>query len=59
MANLAAGTLMTVVQVATLLSGPFTAYYAFFSAIEIATTVYIVVAGWRWKQDEAAARASA
>ena len=45
-ANIGAGAVMTLVQSASLLagSGP-TAYYAFFSAVEIACTVFIVWSG--------------
>jgi hypothetical protein len=50
-ANIIAGTIMTVVQVASLFagSGP-TAYYVFFSAIEIAYTAYIVWYAWHWRR---------
>ena len=50
-ANIIAGTIMTVVQVASLFagSGP-TAYYVFFSAIEIACTAYIVWYAWHWRR---------
>ncbi len=48
-ANVVAGSVMTVVQVASLFvgSGP-AAYYAFFSVIEIATTGFIVWYAWTW-----------
>jgi hypothetical protein len=47
--NIAAGAIMTIVQVSSLFvgSGP-TAYYLFFSAIEIATTAFIVWYAWTW-----------
>jgi threonine/homoserine/homoserine lactone efflux protein len=50
-ANIAAGTVMTVVQLATLfLGGSPTMYYLFFSVIEIATTAYIVWFAWKWSE---------
>jgi len=39
---------MTVVQFATLFVTVPTMYYAFFSAIEIATTATIVLYAWKW-----------
>ncbi|WP_431917990.1 DUF6326 family protein [Nonomuraea jabiensis] len=50
--NLAAGTLMTVVQSATLFVGTPTMYYAFFSVIEIACTSYITGCAWKWRVAE-------
>ena len=49
-ANIAAGAIMTVVQFVTLFvgSGP-AMYYAFFSIIEIACTLFIVWYAWRWQ----------
>lgn len=47
--NIAAGTIMTLVQSATLLVGTPTIYYAFFSAIEIACTTLIVWHAWKWR----------
>lgn len=49
-ANIIAGAAMTLVQVGSLLvgSGP-TIFYAFFSAVEIACTAFIVVYAWRWR----------
>lgn len=49
LANVVAGTIMTVVQAATLFVGNTTSYYAFFSVIEIACTASIVWLAWRWK----------
>ena len=54
--NVAAGGIMTVVQVATLFLGAPTLYYVFFSAIEIATTGSIVWLSWRWPVAEPAGR---
>ncbi len=49
-ANITAGTVMTVVQCATLLFGSLTYYYVFFSAIEIASTALIVWFAWNWRE---------
>lgn len=49
-ANIAAGTLMTAVQSASLFVGTPAPYYLFFSVIEIATTVFIVWFAWNWRQ---------
>jgi hypothetical protein len=49
-ANIAAGTAMTAVQLATVLFTKPAPYYAFFSAIEIATTVAIVWYAWKWTE---------
>jgi hypothetical protein len=48
-ANIAAGSFMTVVQLASLFVGKPDPYYLFFSAIEIATTAAIVWLAWKWK----------
>lgn len=48
LANIAAGTIMAAVQIGTLLMGPSTLYYWFFSIIEIAATVLIVWLAWTW-----------
>jgi hypothetical protein len=52
-ANIAAGTVMTVVQLATLFAGTPTIYYLFFSVIEIATTAFIVWSAWKWSETAA------
>jgi threonine/homoserine/homoserine lactone efflux protein len=53
-ANVAAGTVMTIVQLATLfLAGSPTMYYLFFSVIEIATTAYIFWLAWKWSKTAA------
>src|SRR5918997_3279161 len=49
-ANIAAGTIMTAVQSATLFVGTPAPYYLFFSVIEIATTVLIVWFAWNWRE---------
>ena len=49
-ANIAAGTIMTAVQSATLFVGVPAPYYLFFSVIEIATTVLIVWFAWNWRE---------
>lgn len=52
-ANLIAGSIMTIVQASSLFlgSGP-TMYYAFFSVIEIATTSFIFWYAWTWPKQE-------
>jgi hypothetical protein len=47
-ANIIAGIIMTAVQISTLFVAVPTMYYAFFSAIEIACTAYIVFCAWKW-----------
>ena len=49
-ANIAAATIMTAVQSATLFIGVPAPYYLFFSVIEIATTVLIVWFAWNWRE---------
>lgn len=49
-ANIAAGTIMTTVQSASLFVGTPTSYYLFFSVIEIATTLFIVWFAWNWRE---------
>ena len=51
--NIVAGSVMTIVQSATLFLGTPTMYYAFFSVIEIATTGFIVWLAWRWRETTA------
>ena len=52
-ANIAAGTIMTAVQSASLFVGTPAPYYLFFSVIEIATTVLIVWFAWNWPESVA------
>lgn len=47
--QIASGTIMTVVQSATLFAGKPTPYYAVFSGLEIAATAYITIDSIRWK----------
>ena len=47
--NIIAGTIMTLVQTATLFVGSPSNYYLFCSIIEIATTISIIVLAIRWK----------
>ncbi len=47
-ANIVAGTIVTLSQVASLTVAKPTIYYAFFSIIEIATTLFIVWTAWKW-----------
>ena len=52
-ANIFAGAIKTIVMIATLFLGPVTMYYLFFAAIEITTTIFIVVYALKWlKQKE-------
>ena len=53
-ANVIAGAIMTIVQIATLFAGTPTIYYVFFSVIEVATTGAIVWLAWRWAEDQRA-----
>lgn len=46
--NLAAGAVMTAVQLATLLAQP-APYYIFFSVFEIAATSLVTWQAWRWR----------
>jgi hypothetical protein len=52
-ANIVAGTIMTAVQLLTLLQSSPTIYYVFFSIIEIVTTALIVWYAWKWSSPEA------
>jgi len=47
-ANIIAGAVMTVIQAATLFVAIPTAYYVFFSVIEVVTTLVIVWSAWKW-----------
>lgn len=47
--NIIFGSITTLAQAATLAVGSVTAYYAFFSVIEIAATASIVWLAWRWR----------
>jgi hypothetical protein len=50
-ANVIAGAFMALVQVSTLFVGTApTAYYVFFSVIEIACLLFIVWTSWRWAE---------
>jgi hypothetical protein len=51
-ANIVAGSVMTAVQLATLLLTPPVAYYIFFSILEIACTLFIVWYAWTWPHPE-------
>ena len=51
-ANLIAGTIMTAMLTLTLFVAVPTLYYAFFSAIEIACTTFIVGYAWKWRNPE-------
>lgn len=47
-ANMAAGAVMTLVQLGSLFLGSLTAFYAFFSVVEVGCTLFIVWYAWRW-----------
>jgi len=47
-ANIIAGSLFTLIQMATLFDGEPTMHYIFFSIIEISTTLFIVWTAWNW-----------
>jgi hypothetical protein len=51
-ANIIAGTFMTAFLAMTLFVAIPTIYYAFFSAIEIACTLFIVGYAWKWRNPE-------
>jgi hypothetical protein len=53
-ANIAAGSVMTAVQFATLVLTPPQGYYIFFSILEIACTLFIVWYAWTWSRPESA-----
>jgi hypothetical protein len=57
--NVAAGSVMTVVQCLTLVLTPPAGYYIFFSIIEIACTAFIVWYAWTWPRPEAGVLARA
>ena len=47
-ANLIAGMIMTLAQIASLFVGTLDLYYIFYSTIEISTTIFIVWYAWKW-----------
>ena len=51
-ANIIAGSIMTLVQIVSLFVGIPEIHYVFFSIIEIATTTFIVVFAWKWTKPE-------
>jgi hypothetical protein len=51
-ANIVAGTIMTLALVLTLFVAVPTMYYVFFTAIEVASTVFIVLSAFRWSRTE-------
>ncbi len=48
-ANIVAGSIMTVVQIGSLFVGTATLHYMFYSAIEIACTAFIVLYALKWR----------
>ena len=52
-ANIIAGSIMTIVQVSSLFVGTApTLHYIFYSVIEVACTLFIVLYAWKWTKDE-------
>lgn len=51
-ANIFAGSIKTIVMIATLCIGSVTLYYLFFAIIEIATTIFIVVYALKWRKQK-------
>ncbi len=49
--NVVIGALLVLVQAGTVVTPGPTLHYAFFSAIEIATLIWIVVIAWRWQAE--------
>lgn len=49
-ANIIAGSIKTLVMIATLFVGTTSSYYMFFGSIEIITTSFIVYFAWKWKE---------
>lgn len=52
--NIIAGSIMTLVQTSSLFAGDLSPSYAFFSAIEISTTAFIVLYAWTWRKQKGA-----
>jgi hypothetical protein len=52
-ANVVAGIVMTLVQVATLIVGRPAPYYVFFSVVKLASSALVVWLAWRWREGEA------
>lgn len=53
-ANIAAGAVMTIVQIASLFVGTPSGYYLFFSAIEVSCAAFIVWYAWNWPRPSVA-----
>jgi hypothetical protein len=51
-ANIIAGIITTLVQIASLFAGPPTMYYVFFSIFEIGATAAVVWLAWNWRNPE-------
>jgi len=58
-ANISAGSVMTAVQVSTLVLTPPVAYYVFFSLLEIGCTALIVWYAWTWPRPASGVRTRA
>lgn len=50
--SIIAGSIMTAALILTLFAAVPTTYYAFFTAIEVITTAFIVWYAWKWKNPE-------
>jgi hypothetical protein len=50
--SIIAGSIMTAALILTLFAAVPTMYYAFFTAIEVITTAFIVWYAWKWKNPE-------
>jgi hypothetical protein len=50
-ANIIAGSIKTLVMIATLFVGTPTSYYLFYGSIEILTTSFIVYYAWKWQEE--------
>lgn len=50
-ANIIAGSIKTLVMIATLFVGTPTSYYLFYGSIEILTTSFIVYYAWKWREE--------
>jgi len=49
--NIVAGSITTIVQIATLFVGSPAKYYIFFSVIEVAATGFIIFYAWLWREE--------
>jgi len=52
LANIIAGSIMSLAQIASLFVGPPELHYTFYSVIEISCTIFIVWYAWNWRSTE-------